>query len=97
MTEIEVIERFTNLHGWFDISGFHKYLKEKSVKIYRGEYHEHGDGNTHYLYYINLGDNKIAINEFQANDWDSRTYIETVKWFMKVGIEFIITDNNEQN
>ena len=96
MTDLEIAKSYSNIHGWFDIGNFHKYLKEKGIKIYPGEYHNNGDGNTHYLYYLEVEDNKIVGKDFQANSWCYKTYTNTIEWLRSAGIKFNVI-NNEQN
>jgi hypothetical protein len=77
MPKTDFLEFFSDEHGWFATEELHYWMIENGFDIIEGKFHNHFDGEEHYIYTHTETGKRLDL---KANWYDNNTFIPLIEW-----------------
>ena len=79
MKHADLLNEFSNNHGWFDYDGFNNHLMKQDFNIVRLERYNRTDGEVHFRYtYIPTKESF----DFNGNYWNAQSFNTLIDWIV---------------
>jgi hypothetical protein len=75
----DLLNEFSNSHGWFDYDGFNNELMQMDFSVQKLERHNRTDGEVHFRYTYNPTNESF---DFNGNYWNAQSFNPIIEWIV---------------
>jgi hypothetical protein len=81
MNNSDILNEFSNSHGWFDYDGFNNHLIKENFQIAKLERHNRTDGEVHFRYTHKPTNESF---DFNGNYWNAQSFHSLIEWISTI-------------